>query len=219
VTLDIAPDGKVARCTVTQSASKALDEKTCAVITERATYPPLRDKDGRLIATTDQARIRWVLPEATAEKFADSWFELSAVVAPDGVSRCTVRGSSEQRNFEQKACDRFVQINATYRPETVSMPYRMTVREEQQVGEGIAPLLKGQGLARVIVRKIVDSEGYVSSCALVPEPNEKVDDGPYYHCLLNGLYEPLPENISNRGDRTLTVTWMRSFTSLSAKER
>lgn len=211
VDLEISARGKVTRCTVTQSASPSLDARTCAIITTRAQYPLVRNKAGRAIATSDQARINWVLPEENSGRFADSWLEIRALVGGEGPSKCTIRGAFARAALSQAQCDRLVQTNATYRPAAIPLPYVLTIREEQLVGEGIAPLPSGTGLARVIIRKRISPEGRVTACELVPEPRADVDSSPSYPCLVNGEFPALPDEEKNRGDRLLTISYMRSF--------
>jgi len=220
VDLEIAPTGKVVRCTVTQSASPALDAQTCAILQERASYPPNRDKAGRLLATSDRVRIRWVLPGEPDREFADTWFEATALVPAAGPNRCTARASPAMPAMDQSACDEFVRAGAAYRPEAITRPFVVTVREERLIGEGIAPLLKGTAVSRVIVRQRIDAAGYVTSCSLVPEPSEDdVDDTPFYGCRINAKFVALPDDAWNRGDRIMTMTWMRSFAPAPAERR
>ena len=214
--LEIAPTGKVVRCTITQSASPTLDARTCAVIQERASYPPSRDKHDRLRATGDKVRIRWVLPDEPDTQFADAWFEVTALVPATGANQCTVRASLPLPVAGQSACDELIRSGAPHRPQSISRPFLMTIREEHLVGEGIAPLLKGGEVARVIVRQHIDADGYVTSCSLVPEPSADVDDTPAFNCRMNAKFAPLPDNELNRGDRIMTFTWMRSFAAAPA---
>jgi len=186
------------------------------VIQQRASYPPFRDGKGRPFATNDKVRIRWILPDQPDEKFADAWFELTALVAAAGPNRCTARTSLPMPVISQRACDDLIRSNAAAHPQAMRRPYLMTIREEHLVGEGIAPLLKGESLARVIVREQIDADGYVASCSLVPEPSRDVDDTPFHDCRLDTKYAPLPDDEANRTHRTMTVTWLRSFSAAPA---
>ena len=217
--LEIAPNGKISRCTVSQSASPALDARTCSVLQERASYPPFRDGNGRLVGTRDKVTIRWVLPERQAEKFADSWLEMSALVPTAGPNRCTARASGPIPSVSQSQCDQFVRSNAGDRPATIAPPFLLTIREEHLVGEGTGQLLKGDQVARVLVRMHVDAEGYVSSCSVLPEPEPAVDDTHFFPCPINLQYEPLSADAPNKADRIMTGSWMRSFAAAPAERK
>lgn len=214
--LGIAPNGKVVRCVVTESASPALDARTCSVIQERASYPPVRDARGRLIATSDRVRIHWVLPDEPDQLFADGWLEVKALVPIAGLNRCTVTASGPTPIVSQAVCDQMVRSNATYRPSAVATPFLMTIREEHLVGEGTPPKLEGEGLARVVVRKRIDASGRVVTCSLVPDPSDSANDRFDYRCNMSERYVPLADDEPNRGDRVMTDTWMRSFATLPA---
>lgn len=63
VVLLIAPDGKVADCTLTATSGiAALDAQTCAIIRARARYKPAVGLDGKPARDVDHARIRWIMP-------------------------------------------------------------------------------------------------------------------------------------------------------------
>lgn len=211
VDLEIGPNGKVARCIVTESASPALDAATCDIISKRATYPPMRNKQGRAITTMDKARIRWVLPTEENPRVADQWFEVRALVSAVGPSKCSLRRSLAPGTITQAECEELVQANASFRPTAVQPPYVLTIREEQLIGDGIAMLPQGTGLARVIVRKHIAADGYVTSCEVIPEPLPNVDATSPYNCVVNGEYPPIPDEEPNKGDRIMTISWMRSF--------
>lgn len=63
VVLLIAPDGKIADCTLTETSGvPALDAQTCAIIQTRGRYAPAVGQDGKPARDVDHARIRWVMP-------------------------------------------------------------------------------------------------------------------------------------------------------------
>lgn len=62
--LDIAASGEVEGCRVTQSSGvPVLDDRTCAVMSERARFLPARDGQGKAIASKVHRRVRWAIPE------------------------------------------------------------------------------------------------------------------------------------------------------------
>jgi TonB family protein len=63
IAYEIAPDGRVEACQVTQSSgSAALDEATCRISTSRGRYRPARDARGKPIRSHGTRRIRWQIP-------------------------------------------------------------------------------------------------------------------------------------------------------------
>ena len=65
--VDVRRDGRVESCRVTgSSGSRALDEATCAVMTNRARFIPARDAAGERVADRFTARINWELPPESA---------------------------------------------------------------------------------------------------------------------------------------------------------
>lgn len=59
----VARDGSVAGCRITASSgSRALDEGTCRIVTERARFRPARNAAGEAVADEVQSRITWALP-------------------------------------------------------------------------------------------------------------------------------------------------------------
>jgi protein TonB len=63
ISVQVAPDGRVASCSVTQSSgSAALDDASCRLWSTRARYDPARDSFGRAISDRHSQRIHWRLP-------------------------------------------------------------------------------------------------------------------------------------------------------------
>lgn len=61
--LKIDPQGRVTDCAVTASSgSPALDEATCRLVTQRATFHPALDAKGKPAIGAYQNRVRWILP-------------------------------------------------------------------------------------------------------------------------------------------------------------
>lgn len=64
--VDVAPDGRVANCTITASSGHPdLDQTTCSNITRRAQFYPAQDKKGQPIAGSYSNRVRWQIPTAS----------------------------------------------------------------------------------------------------------------------------------------------------------
>lgn len=67
--LDVGPDGRVHGCTITASASAALDSATCALMRRRARFSPAIDSNGMPAPGRVAGEYRWVLPQrAGAER-------------------------------------------------------------------------------------------------------------------------------------------------------
>lgn len=63
---DIATDGEVENCQVTQSSgSPTLDRTSCMLITRNGRYKPARDADGRPIRSHGSRHIVWRIPRGT----------------------------------------------------------------------------------------------------------------------------------------------------------
>jgi len=61
--LDVAPNGRVVNCRVTQSSgSRQLDVTTCQILIVRARFTPARNADGTAAPDTVTGHIRWALP-------------------------------------------------------------------------------------------------------------------------------------------------------------
>jgi TonB family protein len=60
-------EGYATECEVTmRSGHAALDEETCRLILNRATFKGVRDSSGRRIATVTEGTVNWVLPSQAA---------------------------------------------------------------------------------------------------------------------------------------------------------
>lgn len=61
--LTIDRSGSVAQCAITQgSGFPALDDRTCALLTERARFTPARNAAGAPAEGVYSSRVRWLLP-------------------------------------------------------------------------------------------------------------------------------------------------------------
>jgi len=60
-------DGYATECDVTRPSGHALlDEETCRLILNRATFKGVRDSNGRRVATVAEGTVNWVLPSQAA---------------------------------------------------------------------------------------------------------------------------------------------------------
>ena len=63
VRFEIAPDGQIESCRVTQSSGSAiLDRTTCHLFTTRMRFRPARDAAGKPVRSTSARRITWRIP-------------------------------------------------------------------------------------------------------------------------------------------------------------
>jgi TonB family protein len=60
-------EGYATECEVTKPSGQAvLDEETCRLILNRATFKGVRDSNGRRVATVTEGTVNWVLPSQAA---------------------------------------------------------------------------------------------------------------------------------------------------------
>jgi TonB family protein len=66
--VEVAKDGKVAKCRITQSSGNAdLDKATCSQLRETGRFKPVLDPTGQPIKSTYASRLRWSIPHPTTE--------------------------------------------------------------------------------------------------------------------------------------------------------
>lgn len=89
--LTVGPDGRVSGCSVTATSGFApLDEATCRLLSERATFRPGLDARGRPTASSYSSRVRWIIPRQTVTTLPGSFQvqpvtrAMTYVVEPDG---------------------------------------------------------------------------------------------------------------------------------------
>jgi protein TonB len=89
--LIVGVDGRVTGCQVTtRSGSDELDEATCALISQRATFSPARDTEGVPVEGTWSSAVRWEIPRYASRPEPMS-IVISYVVKANGVvTDCTV---------------------------------------------------------------------------------------------------------------------------------
>src|SRR6476469_9170302 len=119
VTLEIGASGAIEKCTVTASASASLDARACKVITERASYTAARDRQGRAVASSDTARIRWVLPDPPMDRFSSGYRQVMAYVPAEGPYRCLATSTFSGFRLPERGCDILVNDNIRFKPATL----------------------------------------------------------------------------------------------------
>ena len=63
VRLDVAPNGRVSRCSITQSSGTALlDAATCRLLSSRSRFTPAHDSNGMPVAGAYVGAIDWPAP-------------------------------------------------------------------------------------------------------------------------------------------------------------
>lgn len=84
--LNIDLQGRVTKCTVTQSSgAELLDQTACDLITARARFSPATDKRGRAVPGTYANAVRWTIPtDRPQSKPSPSYFEFTQIVEADG---------------------------------------------------------------------------------------------------------------------------------------
>lgn len=67
----VAPDGSVARCTITKSSGhEELDDTTCRLASKRARFSPARDDSGQAMYGVYRSLAIWALPDNTIPRRA-----------------------------------------------------------------------------------------------------------------------------------------------------
>jgi len=83
----VAPDGSIARCTVTQSSGhEELDRTTCRLATKRVRFTPARDDSGQAVFGVYRSLAVWALPDNIVPAAAGPDLEVSVNKLPAGTS-------------------------------------------------------------------------------------------------------------------------------------
>lgn len=86
--LDIAASGEVEGCMVTHSSGvPVLDDRTCAVMRERARFLPARNEQGKAIASKVHRRVRWAIPDNAATPMPLAEFSVAVRFEVDEAGR------------------------------------------------------------------------------------------------------------------------------------
>lgn len=82
----VAPDGRIAGCTVTvSSGNEYLDRTTCFLTTKRVKFSPARGPDGQPAWGTYRSQALWALPERQIAARPGADLEVSLNKLPEGV--------------------------------------------------------------------------------------------------------------------------------------
>jgi TonB family protein len=83
----IAPDGQVARCTVTKSSGHELfDARTCLIAQKRARFNPARGSNGQPVYGVYRSEAVWALPEHKVNGTAGPDLEINLNKLPAGTT-------------------------------------------------------------------------------------------------------------------------------------
>ncbi len=106
VTFDIGVDGRAHDCGIgTSSGSVALDNKSCALITERFVYKPARGADGAPTRETRSQRITWRLPAGDAPWVGPYEVTYRYTLGTDGIARdCEISATPKQSAPTAEQC-------------------------------------------------------------------------------------------------------------------
>ena len=90
--LNVGTNGEVLSCAIIESSGfDLLDETTCNLIRERASFWPALNEHGDPVASFYTNRVRWVIPSNRETTPSDYKIVYSIVIEPDGhVSSCEV---------------------------------------------------------------------------------------------------------------------------------
>ncbi|HET9640484.1 MAG TPA: energy transducer TonB [Allosphingosinicella sp.] len=126
VTLD--REGYATECEVTRPSGHAvLDEETCRLILNRATFKGMRDSNGRRVATVSEGIVNWVLPSQAAS------YGTPAATAAAAAPRLRIVDAPAPAS-EKKICKRSLKTGtlATYERICLSQADWARVRERNR---------------------------------------------------------------------------------------
>lgn len=196
VEITITPAGRVGKCVVVVSSGTAsLDQRTCAIFTERARFFPARDARGRPTSDTDRHSIRWALP---LDEFADD--NVTTVVTLERgtagecrnePARAVLRGCDIARSFVKAMTTRFGDIPAR----------ELVIEYGNRTGSGseLELMGAGPGLRRsllVALTLTIAADGRITDCSPTAglEGNQaRADDCPP---TSRRKFDPQPSGVS-----------------------
>jgi TonB family protein len=118
-------DGYATECEVTRPSGHALlDQETCRLILNRATFKGVRDASGRRVATVSEGTVNWVLPSQAAS------YSGQPAAAPSGIRIVNAPAPAS----EKKICKRSLKTGtlATYERICLSQADWARVRERNR---------------------------------------------------------------------------------------
>lgn len=84
--LDVDETGALTSCTIIESSGYvSLDDATCRVMRERATFKPARDSKGRAVSSFIERSVTWRLPETERVPYGPKRRIVQLRIAPDNV--------------------------------------------------------------------------------------------------------------------------------------
>lgn len=95
--LSVDTAGHVVSCTITSTSGSAdLDQTTCRLLTERASFMPATGPNGQTIAATYSSAVHWQIPhgDSAADKSIQAATMLNCILAPNDIKIATVFGCS-----------------------------------------------------------------------------------------------------------------------------
>ncbi len=201
VQLSVDATGKAVRCTVTTSASAALDARTCEVMLLRARFVPATDAKGRPIASLVARRVNWALPQPTVVAWRPFWQSNRIVIGKDGIVRSCTTDRSEAIEGQVDFCllpnrqsPMFDYFRSRYKGGTVTILVRQDV-------EGVSP--KGIDAAAttgaVPPFRIIREEFSVDPAGKLIECTGRASDGSAQRCMVSGPFQPAPGTAVRRG--------------------
>ena len=215
VRLDVARDGTVSSCGVTQtSGSAAIDLVTCSILKERARFTPARDSRGQPTEDYTHTRIRWLLPVREPEKVDDfSRRQIYVIDADRKIAQCQSARESAPPKLVQCGPARVhfqTMIDAT--PPSFDLAGRQLIFEIAEfVGEAaeLRPMGEGSGdflIGRDQIRLTIDHSGMVIDCELLESVGKGNANRGEAICATERKrkFEALDLDVINRSARYLT---------------
>lgn len=214
VRLDVARDGTVSSCSVTQtSGSATLDLATCSILKERARFVPARDSSGRPIEDAYSQRIRWMLPERRPEPVVDSSRrQIYTIDADRKISQCLRQTGESPSKIHLCGPEReYFQAMIDKAPKSFGVSGRELVLEiAQYLGDAGAVSRLGERpgekvMGRDQIRLTIDDQGTVVDCKLEESVGDRNEGRGEAMCApeRNRKFEALDPGVTNRGVRFL----------------
>jgi TonB family protein len=114
----VAPDGRIAGCTVTQSSGSAeLDKTTCHLANKRVQFRAARGPDGQAVHGVYRSQAVWALPERTIKASPGPDLEVNLNKLPAGVGEPPVIKLAYAVDRQGKASSCTVMPSSVKQPE------------------------------------------------------------------------------------------------------
>lgn len=162
--LEVGANGRVTRCTVTQSSGSAsLDSTTCRLMQTRARFTPALDGRSRPIADAVNSRIVWRLPVELVP-MESRWLVGTTRVGPAGTIECSI--TVDDRAVSPVACNPPPSLAEEARASGrwVQETYFETIAVDGRRAPPMNPVDWGEALTATEAKLRVAADGSILGC-------------------------------------------------------